>query len=467
MISSLLSSKNDGGVFNEYLAVIAACTVFFTLGVHQGWTSPSIPKLQSPEYPFDISNEEASYITISAPLGDIFGEILSATVVDRIGRKNTMFFAGFPILLSFVLIYFSYLTPVVLYAARFLGGVCFGVIMSISPIYTSELSRPEIRGKLGVLGACSFIYGLVAVNFVGTYFDIQVTALIFAVFALVFLVIFAQMPETPYYLLMRKRVEEAEESLSFFRRMKNVKGELQSLIDDVERQMSERGEYKDLLLNLTNRKALILLVLARIFQQMTGATVFAMYTQHLLSSVEDVIQPHFAIVIIYLIQAFVVLISGNLSDKYGRVPLMTLSAASCFFTLLLQGGYFTIRDFTDYGLPVWTPALLLGVYYILFQIGLGSLLNIMLGEMFSASIKPKAICVVNMTLSLTIMITAKFYQVCADYLHVSVCFYTFAGCSLVAAFFFKFFFLETKGKTLEEIQMELKGAKRRHSVVGS
>ncbi|XP_045467192.1 facilitated trehalose transporter Tret1-like [Harmonia axyridis] len=465
MVFWLTGSKNDGSVLNEYLAVIAACTAFFTLGVHQGWTSPSIPKLQSPEYPFEISNEEASYITMFASLGDIFGEILCSIFVDRIGRKKTMLYSGFPILFSFIFIYFSYYTPVVLYIARLLGGICFGVIMSISPIYTSEISRPRIRGKLGVLGACSFIFGLVAVNLVGTYLNIQETALIFAIIAMVFLFTFSLMPETPYYLLMINKVQEAEKSLVFFRRSTNVKSELQSLTDDVERQMSERGEFKDLILNETNRKALILMIFARIFQQMTGATVFAMYTQHLLSSMDEVFQPHIAILSIYTLQAFVVLLSGNLSDKFGRVPLMVCSAASCFITLMLQGGYFTIRDFTNLGLPLWTPALLLAVYYFLFQIGLGSLLNIMLGEMFSASIKPKAICVVNMTLSLTIMFTAKLYQVCSDYLHISVCFYIFAASSFISVFFFKFFFLETKGKTLEEIQMELKGVKKRQSVV--
>lgn len=36
----------------------------FNAGVHFGWPSPSLPKLMSHEYVFNISPEEASYITI-------------------------------------------------------------------------------------------------------------------------------------------------------------------------------------------------------------------------------------------------------------------------------------------------------------------------------------------------------------------------------------------------------------------
>ncbi|KAL3271131.1 hypothetical protein HHI36_021628 [Cryptolaemus montrouzieri] len=222
MLLKFFNGKTDNGVRNEYLAVITGCFIYFSVGAHTGWTSPFIPKLQSDDYPFEVTNEAASYIAIAGPIGDIFGEIISTLIVDRIGRKATILMTGIPILTSNILIYFSYMSPILIYTARFLGGISMGSVMSISTMYIAEISRPAIRGKLGVFSAFSFIAGLITVNLLGNYLDMHQTALIFATVIVVFFVAYSGVPETPYYLIMKGKLEKAECSLHFLRRTKNV-----------------------------------------------------------------------------------------------------------------------------------------------------------------------------------------------------------------------------------------------------
>ncbi|KAK9886738.1 hypothetical protein WA026_018393 [Henosepilachna vigintioctopunctata] len=453
----ICSDNNDKSQFNEYLATTTASILSFLVGIHTGWTSPFIPKLLNSEhYPFDISKEASSYIAIFGPIGDIFGEICSMLIVDRIGRKTTYVVLGFPMLLSSILIYFSNISPIMLYTARFLGGISMGTVVSIYPIYTSEISRPSIRGKLGVMGLFFYISGMIVVNFAGKYLNIQQTALISMTVTIIFLLSFLLIPETPYFLLMKKKFKKAEQSLKFFRRTQDVNKELISLSEDVNRQLSENGNFKNLFDIDSNRRALFLIVMGRIFQELTGATAFTMYAQDILKDSREILEPQFATMLIYVVQAVSAPISGILSDKFGRVSLTVLSTASSSLVLMLLAIYFTLRDNTSYAMPVWCAVFFLGVFYISFQIGIGSLIAVILGELFSTSIKSKAICVANISFSLTVIVATKFYQVSTDYMQTCVCFYVFALSTLIGTFFIKFLYPETKGKTLEEIQMELK-----------
>lgn len=57
----------------QYVTVLTALFAMFNSGLHFGWPSPSIPKILSDEYALNITGEEASYITIIGPAGDIIG----------------------------------------------------------------------------------------------------------------------------------------------------------------------------------------------------------------------------------------------------------------------------------------------------------------------------------------------------------------------------------------------------------
>lgn len=446
-----------------FFLFVSACIIYFECGVHIGWTSPSLAKLQSEDYPFEISNEEASYMAILGPLGDIVGEISYTFFADKIGRRNTLLFSGLPMISAWCFIYLSFLSPILIYIARFLGGICMGICISVTPMYTAEISRPKIRGKLGVLSVTAFASGIIAVNLIGKFLSIHQSALIFMSVVIVFLTTFPLMPKSPYYLLMKNQKEAAARSLRFFRRTSNVSKEVLSLTSDVQRQLSETGSYKDIFTIETNRKAVTMMILARVIQQLTGATALTMYGQHLLQDSSEIIEPQFAITIITICQVVCSVLCGTISDRFGRVPLLVYSTGVSAVNLLLMGIYFTLKDYTDLTPPVVTPILVFGIYFVFFQIGIGSLLNVLLGEMFSASVKPKAICLANITYSLVVLFTTKFYQISYDYLHISVFFYSFAICTFFGAIYFKMRFIETKGKGLEQIQMELSQRGKRRS----
>lgn len=68
-------------------------------GLCCGWTSPSLPILQSTDSPLPggpISSDEASWIGAFLCVGGFVGNVVSGWMADRFGRKLTACLAAIP-----------------------------------------------------------------------------------------------------------------------------------------------------------------------------------------------------------------------------------------------------------------------------------------------------------------------------------------------------------------------------------
>ena len=108
----------------------------------------------------------------------------------------------------------------------------------------------------------------------------------------------------------------------------------------------------------------------------------------------------------------------------------------------------------------YLPLIGMIIFYIAFPIGFNSVILVLLGELFSPSIKALATSVSTVVWWVSEFVTAKLYFICNDYLGMDGTFYLFAAISVASAIFVQFFIRESKNKTLAEIQ-ELYAVKRR------
>jgi sugar porter (SP) family MFS transporter len=439
-----------------------ANVAIFTMGLHTGWPGPSLPKILSDEFPYDVSNEAGSYITIVGNLGTVFGGLIGSLLLDRIGRRRTMLLIALPQFISFFLIAMSYYVFELLYVARVIGGLGEGMCLSIIPLYVAEIADASIRGVLSTMISLTVICGILFVNIVGSYVAINIAALSFLVFPIIFFIAFWKMPESPYFLLMKNKPEQAERILKFLRRKSNVDEELNALEKDVKRQMSESGNFRDIFTVDTNRTALILAIGTRLVQQLTGISAFSLYIQILLSEATQVLSPQIGSSIVLFVQLIMMSLSTLFVDKWGRKPLLLASAGACFINLFIQAIYFVFKEYTNVDVSVidWFPLVMTIIFIIVFSLGLGVVVTTVSSEVFSASIKSKAMCLVNVAFALSMMGTTKFYQVTADEFGLTVPYFSFALTTFLGVLFIYFWLPETKGKTLEEIQQRLKKNKK-------
>ncbi|CAH1968680.1 unnamed protein product [Acanthoscelides obtectus] len=458
IIHKVFPAKKNGGVLTQYLAVVSASISIFTAGINYGWPLPSLKRIMSDEFPLEVTEEDASYVTIANNVGNLIGGVLATFLIDRVGRKHSSMVYGVLLVVSLVMIYLSWLHMGLLYAARIIGGIGEGGPFVIMVTYSAELASPQIRGTLCSLLTIAYIAGSLFINIVGSYFDIHTTALICLVFPLIFIVTIACMPDTPYYYLMKKDDDAAVRSLKFFRMKEDVEKEIEELRVAVARQMSEKGRLVDLILIDSNRKALILTTFARIFQQWSGASAFGQFYQTMLEQSTDM-SPVLGSSVIIIVQILAVVLSTSFVDKLGRKPIIVVSYGINCIILVALATFMIIRDETaiDTSSYAWLPLPLLTAFTASFWGGVGNVLGFLINEMYSTSIKPVALAVASIVYAVSVMTVTKFFHFTMYQFGMAIPLYTFAFCSLVGIFYYQFLLIETKGKTLEEIQLELKG----------
>lgn len=364
-------------------------------------------------------------------------------------------------MLSFVLIYFSYHSIYLLYVARILGGIGEGASLALLPVYIAEVAEPHVRGTLGSFVNLLLLFGQLFINSVGSYMSIHATAMICLMFPFIFWFTFMHMPESPYYCLMKGDSKSARYSLELLRRTNNVEKELAQLASDVQRQMSEKGSYKELFCIKANRKAFLLVSLTRTFQVFTGSIALMSYQQIMFRESTN-LSPILGSTVLIIAGIVMVIATSFYIDKYGRKPTFVISSFFSCTSLLSQALFLTLRDYTnvDVSQLSWLPVVIMVLNSIAYRAGLGVVTNIFISEIYSASIKAIAMSLGSLIFALTMIVSTKLYQYTADYVGLAVPFYIFGFSTFIGTIYFYFFLPETKGKTLETIQQELKQKNR-------
>ena len=160
----------------------------------------------------EISKEE-SLITSLQSVGSIFGALFNSLLLDRIGRKWTIFVAALVFAVGAVV---QCSAPVVaaLYVGRVIGGFGVGMLAMSVPVYIGECSPSHRRGQLTTFWQVGVTVGML----IGTAINLAVKDLEYGwrfsyggpiVFALILALAMATfMPESPRYLASEEDSEE-------------------------------------------------------------------------------------------------------------------------------------------------------------------------------------------------------------------------------------------------------------------
>ncbi|KAK4885078.1 hypothetical protein RN001_001349 [Aquatica leii] len=404
-----------------YVILLASLGGFSSCALFS-WPSPSIPILISnSSYIEYVTLEEASYFSIISSISTIVATPLVAILMNAIGRKKMITFMAIPHMLSWILIAVAR-NIICLYVSRAIYGISDAILYCVIPTYVSEIATPKVRGSWGNLIMISVFLGQFLINVVGAYYDIITTALVFVTLPIVHFALMLSAPESPYFLLMKNKETHAEESLKYLRWNENVKEEFTLLVKDVQRQTSESGTLMDLFIIETNRKALSIALAMRMFQQFSGFSAFAVYTQYMFSLAGGNLLASDCAIIFTGVSLLAGTLSSLVVDKFGRRPLMVFSNLGCTIALSIESIYFLIMHETNLNVSdfTWVPLAGMVLYIITSTAGLGILPSLMVGELFSASIKSKAVGVLSIFFSFCTIFVPKLFQLLSTNFHILV-----------------------------------------------
>ncbi|KAK4876105.1 hypothetical protein RN001_012527 [Aquatica leii] len=446
---------NSKAIAVQLLAAFSASISGITNGMQAGWTAPVVPLLQSPDSIIRITHTDTIWLESVLWIGCIVGLPLTVFTLNKFGSKVSILIATVQNLTAWILI--ACATSVeFLYVSRFIGGIGSNNAFVSTPIYIAEISDKRIRGFLGTFTYTTMLTGMIIVYAVAPFVSLVISSQIAVFFLIVQLVTFPCMPDSPYYLLVKGKTEKARKALQSLRATEDVEKELIEITSAIDRQQVEAGRFIDLIAIKSNRKAVTIMTILNFTQHFSGISVTYMNIHSIL---EDTVflSSNAAAILFSVLMLLAALCASAILDKIGRKVIL---GTSCFLTslcLFVIAGYFTLKhsgeDVQSYN---WVLPVTIMLYAICFKFGIGLVPIVMTGEIFPTNVKVLGVTIADVMYVTFGLISILVYQFLSQHYGIHVPFYVFACCCFGTGIFSTFYIPETKGKTLEEIQMVLK-----------
>ncbi len=384
--------------------------------------------------------------TVSISLiGTIFGAIAAAKPAQKYGRKRVLQVVAVMYLFSAIGCGLSFNWYMFLFF-RFLGGLSVGVSSVVGPLYISEIAPAKLRGRMTGMFQIMIVSGIFIAfltNYLFANFGDDAWRYMLGIMAipsLAFLLLLNTIPFSPRWLALNNRKEEA----------KKVFDDLGQTYEETLNTENASSE-KVPLFQAKYRKPIIYAVLLAVFNQFTGINAILYYAPRIFEMAgfsRDLafLQPIF----IGGTNLLFTLIGMSIIDKYGRKKLLLSGAVGMFIFLVL----------TAFGLKGGASEFLL--FYIIgfiasFALSQGAVIWVFISEIFPNAVRAQGTSLGSTThWVMAALISWVFPIVVENFASGGFYIFLFYAIMVVVSFFFVLRMPETKGKSLEQIQEELK-----------
>jgi sugar porter (SP) family MFS transporter len=424
----------------------------YDLGIIAG-VLPFVTKL------WDLSGWETGALTASVSVGAVIGAIFSARTNQRLGRRRTIQLAGLIVLIGTVLATFAGSIEL-LTLFRLVIGIGVGLSSSTVPTYLSELAPTKLRGALGALNQIFIVLGIL-IAFLTSYFlgdsgNWRAMLAGAAIPALVLMIGLSILPDTPRWLLQRGDEAGARAVL-----LQSHGGDADldkeiASIHEVINLDDTTGRIRDLWTPWV-RPMLFVAMLLAIGQQFSGVNAINAYFPTMMISLGFATKAALLSGVLlgvtkFLFTAWVVFVV----DRWGRKPLLLIGSVLMAITLLGAGAVAVLVDDTS-----TRGILMLGLivlYLVGYELGWGAVVWVMMSEVFPLRHRPAGMGVATVTLWASTGIVTAVFPLISDpgALGIGGSMFVFAGINVVFFGLTKWLVPETKGRSLEQIELDLR-----------
>ena len=413
---------------------------------------------------FSLSASGEGWYVGCALIGSIIGVLCAGSLSDYIGRKITM-------LISAAFFSISAIGCAVcgsfdaLVAFRIIGGVGIGIVSIVSPIYISEVSPAKIRGTLVSLYQLAVTAGFLLAYLANWAIDAGIdpsaaadAGLWSRMFnaeawrgmlgsetlpALLFLFIIFFIPESPKWLIIKGKPNEATAVLS------RILGSEDEIGAEVEATRSSSGEdngkWSDLL-----KPGILVAVLAgcaiAILGQFMGVNAVLYYGPKIFSEA-GFDNPMFSTVLVGLVNFATTVLAVFIIDRVGRKQLIYWGVSGMIICLIAIGTYFATGGVLGNGFML---AFFLA-YVFCCAISISAIVFVLLSEMYPNSIRGRAMSLAGFMLWVGTYLVGQLTPVLLEWSQAGTFFIFAVMCVPYMLIMWKVI-PETTGKTLEEIE---------------
>lgn len=411
--------------------------------------SGTIPFIQ-PYY--QLTEAQLGWTGSSLYIGCIIGTLFTGYATDRLGRKPLLIFAAGIFTVSSIMMGWasSYHMLVVW---RIVAGIGVGAASMLSPLYIAEVSPASIRGRMVSINQLMIVFGILLAYFSNYLLseaedDWRWMFTAGAVPSALFLVCIFLVPESPRWLINNGRVDKGAAVL------RKISGE-SHVDDDVVRiqagmQQQVKGKLSDLI-QPGVRFVILLGITLAVFQQISGANAIFFYAPIIFEKAGmNVKDQLFQQIMIGAINLVFTIVAMQLVDKLGRKKLMLWGSSLMALWLLLIGSCFHFNLFEGYWLTFFVLA-----FIATNATTLAPVTWVLISEIFPTKIRGIAVSVSTCMLWVACFALAYGFPVLIEWLSAPQTFFLFSGICWLYFLILLRYVPETKGKTLEQFEMEV------------
>lgn len=401
---------------------------------------------------FNLTPAWQGFAVSIALIGCVIGALLVGKPADLYGRRFMLRFMALFFLLSMLMTGLA--TEFWVFSVgRFLGGLAVGGASVVTPMYISEIAPPKLRGRLVATAQLSIVLGIL-VSFFSNYIIDSLGAgeikwrwmFLFGVIpSIVFLVLLFFIQRSPRWLVKNGKIDEASEALLRVDRDADPKILIKEIQNSLE---SEVAINFSALLKKPYFKLVLIGIGVGMFNQMSGINIVNYYSTEIFKSAGLSRETSFYLTVLIGLTNLVFTIVGmSLIDKFGRKFLLYIGGIGMPFFL----GLFAWADISGQHSIYLILVSLLG-FIALFAVSQGTVIWVILSEMFPTDIRAMGSAIGSFSHWFFNVIITFIFPIALSSIGGGYAFLFFCIATLLSLIFYKYALIETKGKSLEEIE---------------
>src|SRR6266705_3327901 len=394
-------------------------------------------------------------LTVSiALIGTIIGALLGSIPCDVFGRKKTLYIIAALYLISslgssLATNWYGFLI------FRLLGGLGVGASSVTAPIYISEISTAERRGKLVVLFQFNVVFGIVISYFSNYLIGLtgehswRLMLCIQAIPSAVFFLLLRFIPESPRWLIMKKgKIEEAREIFKIIN--PDTADKIITEISETDKE-EKKVLRQDPLFSKRYKTPVMLAILFAIFNQVSGINAIIYYSPRIFEMTGlGASSSLLSTAGLGMINFTFTLLAMNFIDRIGRRTLMLIGSVGLIFSLGMVSYSFYAANFDGWAVPVF-----LFIYIAFFAFSQGAVIWVFISEIFPNQVSANGQTLGSTTHWFMAAAIAFSFPYLAEKAGGGNTFLFFCIMMCIQLIFVWKIMPETKGKSLEQIEHTL------------
>ncbi len=433
-------------IFSAFIASLGGLLFGFDTAVISG-AEKTIQQL------FNLDGFWHGFTVAIALIGTLVGALISGKPADAYGRKNALLAIA---VLFTVSALGSALTNswIGFLIYRFIGGVAVGASSVIGPMYIAEIAPANLRGRLVTSFQLNIVAGIL-ISYFSNYWIAQIITVdawrwmlgIISIPSFIFFVLIFFIPDSPRWLVLKGKTEEAKKILQKFGSY-NPLEEVWEIENSV---INRDGKRREILFSSMYFKPIILAILVAVFNQLSGINAIMYYAPRIFEMVGYAKDSALLQSVSVGVTLFVFTLLGMfLVDRFGRKKLLLVGAVGMTFFL----GMVAKTVFTTTNGSIMMLIYLSG-FIAFFAFSQGTVIWVFISEIFPNSVRAKGQTLGSFTHWTAAVVISWMFPTIVESNGGGWAFAFFSVAMILQFFIVWMFFPETKGKTLEQIQIEM------------